>query len=99
MSKGQPLDVDAVRARHKRCTACMTRPCHRCNQAWPCDTAAAVAEVTRLRAELDAERAGRATAWEEGYEAAEDDEARTYGPPGPNGPSDPTVNPYWKSTP
>lgn len=48
---------------------------------------------------VERDREQRATAWEEGYEAAEDDEARTYGPPGPNGPSDPTVNPYWETTP
>lgn len=35
-----------------------------------------------------------AKAWDEGYEAALNDAEARYAPPGPNGPVDPTFNPY-----
>jgi hypothetical protein len=36
----------------------------------------------------------KADAWDEGYEVSIDDTALRSSPPGPNGPPDPTPNPY-----
>lgn len=41
---------------------------------------------------------GRAEAWEAGYEAGTNDVIAQSAPPGPNGPTDPTPNPYDRAT-